>query len=266
MSSTRFIRVLSALSLLTAAAFASPALANERHFTLLYESAVLPVGARELEYWATPRFGRDGFFMQLDHRLEFEVGVADRLQTAVYLNVAAGNELNSTPTAVGVSNEWKYKLLDPVADPVGLALYLEVTVLNTEVELEGKVIADKMVGPVLLAANAVAEYDWELTPNTTERETVVEADVGASYLIGRFGIGVEMQSQALFSSDAGFESNTFLGGPVLSYGANNWWAAISFLPQFTSIKSPEFLSEFPGPLELHDHQKYMVRALFSFHL
>src|SRR6516162_9438009 len=57
--------------------------ANERHFTYTYESAVLPPGAKEIEVWATGGFGRNEYYAQLDQRLEFEVGLTERLMTAV---------------------------------------------------------------------------------------------------------------------------------------------------------------------------------------
>src|SRR5262245_34530149 len=59
---------------------------NERHFTYTYESAVLPAQAKEIEVWTTPRLGRDDYYARFDQRLEFEVGLTDRLQTSLYLN------------------------------------------------------------------------------------------------------------------------------------------------------------------------------------
>jgi hypothetical protein len=56
-----------------------PVLANERHFTYTYESAVPPPGGRELELWSTFRNDRTGYYSRLDQRAEFEVGISDRL-------------------------------------------------------------------------------------------------------------------------------------------------------------------------------------------
>src|SRR4051812_1480656 len=63
--------------------------ANERHLTYTYESAVLPQGARELEVWSTARLGREQRYARFDERVEFEVGLTDRLQTSFYLNFNA---------------------------------------------------------------------------------------------------------------------------------------------------------------------------------
>src|SRR5262245_41025086 len=108
----------------------SGAIANERHFTYAYETAVLPPGARELAVWTTPRIGKDTFYPRFDQRVEFEVGLTDRLMTAFYLNATAKTAQAATGLAseleLGVASEWKLKLLDPVADPFGLALYAEI--------------------------------------------------------------------------------------------------------------------------------------------
>ena len=77
-----------AIALLTTLAAAS-ASASERHFTYTYESAVLHPGGREFEPWSTFRLGKDGHFARLDTRLEAELGVTDRLQTSLYLNLSA---------------------------------------------------------------------------------------------------------------------------------------------------------------------------------
>src|SRR5512133_2041396 len=108
--------------------------AQDRLFTYTYQSTVLGKGQKELEVWNTFRTGRDDFYARLDHRTEFEIGLGSNFQTAFYLNLttktqAAGPDSAKyleTENEIGFSNEWKFKLLDPVAHPVGLALYAEV--------------------------------------------------------------------------------------------------------------------------------------------
>lgn len=114
-------RVLCFLSVIVS----STVLADERHFTFTYESAVLPRSENEIELWITPRAGKRDYFLGFDYRLEFEHGIADRLVTALYFNFShqTAGAAHDTSTNWSFSNEWKYKVLDPVADPVGLALY-----------------------------------------------------------------------------------------------------------------------------------------------
>src|SRR3954462_14251719 len=89
---------------------AIPASANTRHFGFVYETGVLAPGAKELETSTTLRAGRSDYYAALDHRLEFEVGVAERLMTSFYLNwsnVTSGDSaLSSSFEWQGISNEW----------------------------------------------------------------------------------------------------------------------------------------------------------------
>jgi hypothetical protein len=65
------------------------AIATERHFSYAYETGVLSPGHAEIEPWTTHRYGRTDYYSRLDQRLEFEVGVVKRLQTALYWNFQA---------------------------------------------------------------------------------------------------------------------------------------------------------------------------------
>jgi hypothetical protein len=117
---------------LVVALFAAPAAASERHFTYTYESGVLSPGAREVEPWSTFRLGKSDFYSRFDSRIEAELGLTDRLQTAFYLNMKAVTAdtpagRSSSTELEGISSEWKFKLSDPVADRVGAALYGELS-------------------------------------------------------------------------------------------------------------------------------------------
>jgi hypothetical protein len=244
--------------------------ANERHFTYTYESAVLPQGAKELEFWVTPRLGRDSFYSRFDNRLEFEVGLTNRLQTSLYLNLNSitqdvmGTRVSETEFA-GISSEWKYKLTDPVADPLGFALYGEVTASTNELELEAKLIFDKKVGDnVLLAANIVPEYEFEFEAGETETELVLEIDLAATYFFAQnWAIGLELRNHNEFPEAEEWEHSALFFGPTLGYFTQSWWVAATFLPQLPALKKPEGSS---GSRVLDEHEKFNARVIFSFHL
>lgn len=246
-----------------------PANANERHFTFTYETAVLPVGAREIEIWVTPRIGREEFYSRFDVRTEFEVGLTDRLQTALYLNgksVSQETADGGTETEfefAGVSSEWKYKLLDPVADALGLALYGEVTGSTDELELEAKLITDKRVGNVLFAANLVAENEWGFGAGETGREFALEADLGLSYfLTTKLSFGLELRNHNEIPEGKGWEHSALFLGPVVSYAEESWWVALAVLPQLPALDGAE-----AGDRRILDeHEKINARLLFSIHL
>ena len=127
---------------------------QDRLFTYTYQSSVLGKGQREIEVWNTVHWGREDFYRAFKHRIEFELGLGSRLQTAFYLNLKStamqikeiNNSFITSETDFSFSNEWKYKLSDPVANKIGSALYGELTVSKDEIEIEAKIILDKKSG------------------------------------------------------------------------------------------------------------------------
>jgi len=245
-----------------------PARASERHFTYTYESGVLNPGAVEIEPWTTFRSGRTDFYRRYDNRLEFEMGVARRLQTAWYINFTGLSEATTGGTRAaefefeGVSWEWKYKLTDPVADAFGSALYLEGTTGPLENELELKYILDKRFSNFLAAFNIVGEREWEFGSADTETESVLVFDAGlGAFLTPRLFAGIEARNHNEFT-EQGWEHSALFAGPVLSYARSGWWFSLSVLPQLPALKG----GEGPGHRILDEHEKVNARILFGFDL
>lgn len=252
----------------TAAALAAGvAAANERHFGFTYESAVLPPAERELEVWVTPRVGRAEHYLRFDERVELELGLSDRLMTAFYLNGTAlsarvGDGVQSSFASGGVSSEWKYKLLDPVADAVGLALYGEVTWSPTQLELEAKLILDKRLGRLLLAANLAVEEELGFELTGVAPETAVELDLAAAwYLTDRLTLGLELRNLNV-AVPSGFAYSALYFGPTLAYARDTWWVSLSVQPQLPALKR----SEAASLLVLDDQERLNARLLFSLKL
>lgn len=261
--------LLGAIAAAGPALLSKAALANERHFTYTYETAVLPTGAKELEIWTTPRIGRDSYFVRFDERMEFEVGVTDRLMTALYLNVSnttaeVAPEMRETEFEFeGVSSEMKYKLSDPVADTLGVGLYGEVTGSTNELEIEGKILLDKRLGSLLVAGNLVFEQEWEFEAEETESEQAVEVDVaGTVTLRPGLSAGIEVRNvNAIHEGE--WEHSALFAGPVLAYATDTWWVALTVLPQLPALKAGDAND---GSRVLNDHEKLESRLLLSFHL
>jgi hypothetical protein len=259
--------------------------AGDREFAYTYPSNNLKKGQREIEVWNTLRTGREQFYNGLDHRLEFETGITNRLQSAFYINFGStaqfgkinnGYKLDSgntiTPVTVdgvvrsvnfGISSEWKYQLSDPVANAIGSALYGEISLSPEEVELEGKIILDKDFGNFYSAFNVVTELEFEKEAKEKEtdtelEETTLELDYGLNYHFSkRFALGLELRSHNIFE-EGEFEHSAFFAGPALSYKSDNWWAVLGVMPQVTDFKGS-------GP-DLDDHEQINARLLFSFML
>lgn len=258
--------------------------AQDRVFNYTYQSIVLNPGQREIEIWNTVRSGRENFYRALDSRIEFEFGLAKKLQTAFYLNMKTSSEEVERDLGGGLyeteiesetewsfSSEWKYKISDPVANTVGSALYAEITVAPRELELEAKIILDKKIGRTLHALNLVAENEWETEvetdPNTFEQEVEQESefkfefDYGFSYNINsNWNIGFEARNKNRVE-DGSWTASVVHAGPGFSYAKGPIWINLTLFPQITGIKHPD-----PGDsgLLLDEYEKFETRLLFSY--
>jgi hypothetical protein len=246
--------------------FAVPALAHagDRHFTYNYESGVLGDGEREIETYSTFRFGQNEFYSALDYNLEFETGLGGGVQTSLYLNFTQelgqdpsdnSEVVNHGPTLDGISNEWKFKLSDAVADGVGLGLYVEPEFEPDDFELEMKVIVDKKMGNVLATFNLLAEPAFDYAD--TDSSFLLRPSVGLGYFLSdKFFVGFESMDENFY--DKAPMRSVFSLGPVVEYSGANWWVAVTFLPQLANIGS--------SSLDFTDSQRDQVRVATSFSL
>lgn len=253
-----------------------PARANERHFSYTYESAVLPFGAREVELWTTARLMKDDYYLRFDERVEFEIGLGKGVQTALYLNFRGiaketATDIEKSFDFRGISSEWKWEMSNAVADPVGSALYGEVTWMPHEIELEAKVILDKRIGPFLIAYNAVVEMEFEIEKETVngvvkrewERKFFLEHLLAlAGFITENFSLGLEFRSLTKWKDSQLSYSSLFLG-PALAYAGENWWMSLTFLPQLPAIRNSKGSTH--DSIVLDDLEKYEARLLFGFH-
>lgn len=260
--------------ILFAFVFANTSISNERKFSYTYESNVLPKRVREIEIWNTSRIARSYFFRRLDQRVEYEIGLGNNLQTAFYLNltnelkddngVTAGGSI-SRKTNVGFSNEWKYKISDNVADPIGFALYSEFTFYPHETEYEGKLLFDKKIDNTLFALNLVYElenkYDFKNGIEVKSQENIFEIDFGASYsFTHNFSVGLEAVNKNSLLENKINNSVLFLG-PSISYSTENFWVVATYLPQVKALKGAT-----SGNLNLNSYERSLARILFAFEL
>lgn len=259
-------------------ALAPEVAASERHFTYTYESNVLNPGDVEIEPWTTWRAGRKDYYSRFDQRLEFEFGVVPNLQMAWYWNMTAlaADQTDATTGQTtratgfefgGVSNEWKYKLSDSFADPLGSALYFEWTAAPAEAELEAKVILDKRMGNALVALNLVGEHEWEFeAKGDTKREIELEADLAFGYfLTPTLVLGLEARSHSELEGGKEHEVTAFSVGPSVAYAQKAWWMAATVQPQVFAIKGEEEGDD-DSSLDLEHHERVNVRVLFGMDL
>jgi hypothetical protein len=221
----------------------SVAQADERHFGYAYEADVLPKGQWEFEQSITNQNGKeDGDYTEWNLRSEFEYGINEHLMTALYLNLdsvrsegVTGEEDSDEATFEGVSSEWIYQLTNPQLDPVGSALYAEISTDGVDAELEGKIILSKETKDFLFAFNAIYEAEWDREDNRTEKEAELEFTAGVGYKFDpHWSSGIEVRNKADYPDGLNLDGQEFQSwsvGPNIHYGDQKWWANFTVLPQ-----------------------------------
>lgn len=240
MSRRMSLPALNALAAVTAVTALAPGLAaaNDRAFAYTYESATLPEGAKELEFWTTGRYGRelpagDGDFRRYDQRIEVEVGLTDRLMGAFYMNAETVHtrDTGTGSALTGVSAELKYRHLDAAADAVGLASYLELTGGPDEGEIEAKLIVDKQLGGALVAGNLVLEEEIEDLGGENELEHKFELDLGGAFELGEHvTLGLELRGAGVVA-EGELEGIAIYAGPALGLRSKGAWMVLGITPQ-----------------------------------
>ncbi len=237
------MRLISAmLALATIVLLPLSASADERFFTYVYEADPMPEGGWEFEQWITQQNGRkDQDYSAWDFRTEIEHGITSNLTGAVYLNWnstridRSNGESENDTDFKGVSGELFYSLLSPVIDPVGLAVYGEVTTDGTDYEAETKIILSKDLGSFVLAAHAEYEMEWERENQRTEEEAYLEFAFGAAYKLSpQWSMGIEARNKAAYPDGLdlnGQEYQTWSVGPNVHYATPKWWTTLTVLPQ-----------------------------------
>ena len=262
--------------------------ADENLFGYTYTADVLPKGKWELEQWATGRVSKEtGTFFGGDFRTEIETGITDRLQGSLYLNYnyhysrnAAGSsgpidDVNRFGIS-GTSAEFKYQVLSPFKDPVGLALYLEpgygtieesTGARHQEFELEGKLIVEKhwLEDSLVGSFNFTVEPEWEKGAGDTEFHVnlKLEWSTGIAYrFASHWHAGLEARLQTEYE-DADLDRAAFVAafvGPSLHYGAERWWATLTVMPQIAGWPDSRGI----GGLTLDDHERLEVRLKLGY--
>ncbi|MEY2491734.1 MAG: hypothetical protein QOH24_685 [Verrucomicrobiota bacterium] len=220
-----------------------PCFGGVRHFGYLYEAPTAPPGALEVENYVTGKFGDDGSG-EIDFRHELELGVTNHLQAGIYVAnwSYARNPDDHRVHYDTASVELIYNFTNPVADPIGVSVYQEVSGGRRALELETKLIAQKNFGPLILAYNFTVETAWEAA-GLSQSAGELQHALGASYEIGpRLSIGLEMVHEIIFPNWRNSQSTTDLFiGPNVSYRSNRWFATLTALAQVTDAAGePDF--------------------------
>ncbi len=244
---------------------------QDRYFGQLYTSNVLGKGGLDIEVWHTSKFGHaSGFYHQMAQRLEFEVGLGGRAQTAFYLNRFQTMSNNAagdieTKNEIGFSNEWKFQLTKPAAK-FGVGLYGELGIKGDELEWEGKFILDRAFGKNLFAFNLTAELEQEIEEENGKYKleldaTPVELALGyMRYVSPNAGLGIELRNNNTLEKGQ-WHNSVLFGGPTFNYRGGRWFVIVNYLPQWGNLHKTSYS---PGKRELNSFEKNEARILLGF--
>lgn len=241
-------------------------LADRRYFGWSYLAYTLPEQALELEVWNTLSIGKaSGFYYQSQPRFEFEYGVTDRFQAALYFNfnqiTASDNSFESKNfTFTSSSLELKYRLTNPSEIFIDPALYFEIAYGGEEMEYEAKAIFSKRLGNFITAINFNGEIEREIIESKSE--SVFEITAGIMYDINpSVALGLEFRShrvyEGIFEEE---EAQAYFLGPTINVQTKSFYLTLNFLPQVAGSPTTQ------GNLELLDHEKYEFRTILGIEL
>ena len=266
---------------------------HEAIFSWTYTTDLTPKGHGEFEQWITTRWEKEhGSYSVVDFREEFEYGVTDNFQLAIYLNhhyvhanddvpaedpAHPGNRLPGAYETSGedvhaghnpatpfdsyhfesISLEGIYRLLSPYKDPIGLALYFEPSVGDQETELEWKILLQKnwLEDRLVWALNINYELEFEKEDSGGyERDGMFEWFTGLSYRFMRnWSAGLEFWNHHEFADATVHEHSAYFLGPTIHYGGERWWATLGFLHQLPI-----------GPAFSHDNKEFAANDGYIF--
>jgi hypothetical protein len=244
--------------------------AEESMFAYVYTTDLLPQGAKEVEQWMTWRHQKiAGTYDQIEGRTEFEYGLTDRLQVALYLNYNWTQAYHNGPFGattppeqfadfypgpddhfnkarlVGVSGEAIYRILSPYTDAFGLALYTEPTVGKNFFEVENKIIVQKNFLDDLMTVafnftyapefrNLLDPADPTGTATSWQEETDINYALAVSYrFVENWSAGFEFVNEHEYNGFVfNHESNSgYYLGPPLHYGGERFFVTATALWQ-----------------------------------
>jgi hypothetical protein len=277
----------------------SPAHADENLLGYTTGAETLPKGASEAYFWVTQRSDKgSGHYSAQDYKVELEHGFTNRFTGSISLHglgidthdlIIDGylpkNERYGFKTS-GIQFGFKYNILSPVKDGLGLSLNIEPSYfwedphsgqakdsykLESQLLLQKNFLDDTLVWVGNLGfegtyatrdpiADLPADFDW---PTTPEMEIELSAKTGLSYRFApNWFVGGEVVYQTEFETEVGQERWSVFAGPSLHFGGKQWWATLTWLPQLAG--GGETYPGQPDNLHLIEKTKQEIRLKLGY--
>jgi hypothetical protein len=252
MQAVRTPRVLvaTAVLLITETASATP---RPLPFTYNYET--LGEGELEVEQFADltpvkviPASGNSlgEFVLASQFQTEFEYGITNHLELGLYLTLAPsppGGNFPTTPVLTegnGVKERLRYRLFDEGVLPIDVGLYGELTENDHEFEIEAKIILQKRIRNLRIAANIVGEHEWYYA--SPQQDWIFDPSAGITYEVTPvFQPGIDSWMWLEHTNSYGYvpvagtptplnlRPNVYVGPAILLNFGKFWWSTGAYL-------------------------------------
>lgn len=239
--------VVAAGSLAAALLASTPSAATPRPLPFTYTYDTLGEGQTEIEQYVdlTPvkaisaSNGNPVWYTATQFQTEFEHGITDRLELGLYVTLmpSPGENYDSAATlteGTGFKERLKLRLAEAGEWPIDVALYGELVEYTTEFEIEAKIILERRIGKLRIAANAWAEREYYYAQN--QQDWVLNPTIGVTYQITpAFHLGAEYWMRVEFPDPApnprpfNIGPNQFVGPTAMFAFGNLWWSMGAYL-------------------------------------
>lgn len=296
----KLIKTCMFIALAAAPLLSSPAHADEQVLGYIKGAEPMPKGGTDFDTIVTHRWDKGaGSYHATDYTFELERGLTSRLTGALKLKamtldthglrvdayIPKDKKFDFKPS--GVEAELKYAFLTPALDDIGLMGYFALVYDwidkysgqdKDTYSMEAKLLTQKyfMDGQLVWAGNVGLEttyahrapvsglpedFDW---PTDPEMEIEFLIGTGLSYRFApNWSIGAEVFYETEFETEVGTERWSVHAGPSLHYGAHDWWATLTWLPQLRG-GGEKFDEQDDRHLHLIEKTKQEVRLKVGF--
>ena len=231
----------------------STASANPRALPFTYTTDTLAPGQAELEQTVDlvplrgndPNTGKLSSYLGSVFQTELEIGVADRLELALYftfqpmMNTDLIQNQAKLFDSNGIKQRVRYIFADPGEWPIDVGVYGELAENDHEFEFEGKLLLQHRFDRLRVAANLWAEYELYFASDAQgnhQRDIVINPTLGATYEIDpRFSVGLDSWLRGEYPTNPAPATRPFALGPeyyigpsvMMSFG-KVWWTVAAY--------------------------------------
>lgn len=194
--------------------------ADARSYVWTYEYQTMPKGASEVEFYETVKIPdtNDTDIKTLEHWVEYEYGVTDRFDIALYEMWKTNDKRNEIDTKYdGTKIRLRYRFGEKgkyLVDPLLYAEYKRSSRSHDPHKLELKLILAKDIGKLNIAYNQILNQALE-SDGVTESEYAV----GLSYKLNNH-ITLGLESKGSYLKDR------YYYGPTVSLRFRRFWVAM----------------------------------------